>query len=67
MKNPLPGSADLCFITETTIEVVMAHVTKMGIEILESPVLRTGAAGSFVSFYFRDPNGNLIEVGSMER
>lgn len=31
-------------------------------EIIEGPVLRTGATGPIMSVYFRDPDGNLIEV-----
>lgn len=42
----------------------MGHVKSMGIEILEDPVTRTGATGAIISFYFRDPDGNLIEVAN---
>jgi len=40
----------------------MDHVTDNGVNIIEGPVSRTGATGPIVSFYFRDPYGNLIEV-----
>ena len=30
---------------------------------MEGPVRRTGATGPITSVYFRDPGGNLIEVG----
>ncbi len=33
-----------------------------GVEIIEGPVERTGAIGQITSIYFRDPDGNLIEV-----
>jgi catechol 2,3-dioxygenase-like lactoylglutathione lyase family enzyme len=60
--RPTPGSGDLCFVTETQVAMAMEQVRKEGVEILEGPVARTGAAGEILSFYFRDPDGNLIEV-----
>jgi len=62
--TPMPGSADLCFITQTPLEDAMAHVTRCGVEIIEGPVERTGANGLLRSFYFRDPDENLIEVAN---
>jgi catechol 2,3-dioxygenase-like lactoylglutathione lyase family enzyme len=64
---PAPGSEDLCFITTTELKVAMAHVQSMGIDIIEGPVLRTGATGPIMSFYLRDPDGNLIEVANHEK
>ena len=61
---PTPGSQDICFITETNIEEAMIHVKSKGVEIIDGPVARTGAIGPIVSFYFRDPDGNLIEVSN---
>jgi len=63
-NRPVPGSGDLCFVTETKLEVAMEHVRSQGVDILEGPVLRTGAVGSIISFYFRDPDKNLIEVAN---
>ncbi len=37
-----------------------AHLGRVAIE--EGPVSRTGALGEMTSVYFRDPDGNLIEV-----
>jgi len=62
--SPLPGSADICFITETELKEAMQHVENQGVEIIEGPVTRTGANGSLLSFYFRDPSGNLVEVAN---
>lgn len=62
--RPTAGSGDLCFITRTPIEKVIAHLERCGVPILEGPVPRTGATGAIVSVYFRDPDGNLIEVSN---
>ena len=35
-----------------------------GVEILDSPVKRTGAIGKILSIYLRDPDRNLIEVSN---
>ena len=61
---PTPGSGDLCFVTDVALEVAMTHVRDQGIDIIEGPVDRTGARGPIVSFYFRDPDLNLIEVSN---
>ena len=63
-NNLTPGSADLCFITQTPLNDAMAHVKRCGVEIIEGPVERTGANGPIRSFYFRDPDDNLIEVAN---
>lgn len=63
---PEPGSADLCFITETQLPQAIAHLQACGVEIEEGPVMRTGAAGPIESIYFRDPDGNLLEVSNVK-
>ena len=63
---PTPGSADLCFITTLSISEVTEHVRSCGVEIIEGPIQRTGAVGTVTSLYFRDPDGNLIEVSKYE-
>ena len=63
-SKPMPGSADLCFITETPLNEAISHVKSFGVEIIEGPVKRTGAKGSILSFYFRDPDNNLIELAN---
>ena len=64
---PTPGSQDLCFIATTPLPQVIAHLQRCGVAILEGPVVRTGATGTIRSVYFRDPDGNLIEVSNYEQ
>jgi catechol 2,3-dioxygenase-like lactoylglutathione lyase family enzyme len=63
-KTPTPGSADICLITSTSISDVVLHLGSCGVNVVEGPVSRTGARGSIVSVYFRDPDMNLIEVSN---
>ncbi len=63
-ETPVAGSGDLCFITETPIDAVIAHLASESIEIIEGPGPKTGAMGQIMSVYFRDPDGNLIEVSN---
>jgi catechol 2,3-dioxygenase-like lactoylglutathione lyase family enzyme len=62
--HPTPGSADLCFLTETPLDEVICHPGDCGIPVLEGPVERTGATGPIRSVYLRDPDGNLVEVSN---
>ena len=64
---PTPGSQDLCFIATTPLAQVIAHLQRCEVAILEGPVVRTGATGTIRSVYFRDPDGNLIEVSNYEQ
>jgi catechol 2,3-dioxygenase-like lactoylglutathione lyase family enzyme len=60
--RPVPGSADLCLVTDCAMEVVVDHMAARGIPIEDGPVGRTGAMGPVLSCYVRDPDGNLVEV-----
>ncbi|MDK4704794.1 VOC family protein [Rhizobium sp. CNPSo 4062] len=64
-EQPTPGSADLCFISTTSLDDVIAHLQTKGVTIEEGPVRRTGATGPLLSVYFRDPDQNLIEVSNI--
>ncbi len=62
--TPTPGSADLCFLTNSSVAEVVEHLEANSVEIIEGPVRRTGATGPITSVYFRDPDGNLLEVSN---
>ena len=61
-RQPTPGAIDLCLITAWSIPAVLEHLAQQGVAVERGPVARTGAAGPIESVYFRDPDGNLIEV-----
>ncbi|MBO1279276.1 VOC family protein [Acinetobacter nosocomialis] len=63
--QPTPGSADLCFISDTPISEVVAHLHQLNIQIEEGPVERTGAMHPILSVYIRDPDQNLIEISNI--
>lgn len=62
--RPEPGSADICLLSSTPMSTVVARLAEKSVDIVEGPVRRTGALGPIESVYFRDPDGNLIEVSN---
>lgn len=64
-RHPTPGSADLCFITSSPLEDVIAHLQVCNVALILGPVKRTGATNMLLSVYFRDPDGNLLEVSNI--
>ena len=57
-----PGTLDLCFIASVPLEQVVERLKRLGVEILEGPVTKTGAVSKLRSVYVRDPDLNLIEI-----
>ena len=66
-EHPLPGSADLCFVTSTALVEVITQLEACGVALVEGPVKRSGASGTIVSVYIRDPDLNLIELCNYEQ
>ncbi|MBE87839.1 MAG: hypothetical protein CMM76_00185 [Rhodospirillaceae bacterium] len=61
-QRPSIGSADFCLITKSSIEEVLGQLSNEGVPVEVGPVERSGAIGPISSVYFRDPDGNLVEV-----
>jgi catechol 2,3-dioxygenase-like lactoylglutathione lyase family enzyme len=60
--HPAVGGGDYCFVWEGTPESAIEHLKRQQIQIIEGPVTRIGGRGKGVSVYFRDPDGNLLEL-----
>ena len=56
------GSGDLCLVSAIPLDYVVRHLDNCEVTIIEGPVAKTGATGPIRSVYFRDPDGNLVEV-----
>jgi catechol 2,3-dioxygenase-like lactoylglutathione lyase family enzyme len=63
-RDTVPGSGNFCLLTDTPIADVAAHLRAHAVEIVDSGE-RQGATGAIVSVYFRDPDGNLVEVSNL--
>jgi catechol 2,3-dioxygenase-like lactoylglutathione lyase family enzyme len=63
-RRPTPGAVDICFTTDVPLDDVAAHLRAESVDIELGPVDKTGARGPLRSLYFRDPDGNLVEVSN---
>jgi catechol 2,3-dioxygenase-like lactoylglutathione lyase family enzyme len=66
-EQPTPGSGDICFRFDGCIAEAAAHLAAQRVEIEDGPVPRPAADGrAGQSVYFRDPDGNLLELLSTD-
>jgi len=61
-QRPTFGSGDFCLLAAVPLDEVIAHLKSANIALEAGPVPRRGAVGALRSIYFRDPDGNLVEV-----
>lgn len=64
--QPTFGSGDFCLIASVPLDQVLTHLQAEEILIEAGPVDRRGALGALSSIYFRDPDGNLVEVAEYQ-
>ncbi|HET7132647.1 MAG TPA: VOC family protein [Gammaproteobacteria bacterium] len=65
--RPTLGAGDFCLIAAVPLDAVLEHLRSEGIAIEAGPVPRRGALGPLRSIYFRDPDGNLVEIAEYEK
>ena len=63
-RRTTPGSGNFCVLTDVPIDDVTRHLAEQGVDVIEGPDERAGAMGPLLSVYFRDPDGNLVEVSN---
>jgi hydroxymethylpyrimidine/phosphomethylpyrimidine kinase len=61
-RQARPGSADICLLTQTPLDQVVAVLRAHGVEIERGPDATDGAEGPLESVWIRDPDGNLIAL-----
>jgi catechol 2,3-dioxygenase-like lactoylglutathione lyase family enzyme len=65
---PTPGSADLCFRYDGPVAEILEHLRAEDVPVVDGPVPRPAATGDAgTSVYFRDPDGNLLELLTLDR
>ncbi|MBZ9795833.1 VOC family protein [Mesorhizobium sp. ES1-4] len=66
-KMPTPGSGDFCLVTDRPLDEFLAKLEANDVAVELGPIERIGARGAMMSVYFRDPDGNLVEVSQYLR
>lgn len=63
--NTTPGSGNFCVLSTEPVADLARRLDEMGIAIESGPVEKVGATGQILSVYFRDLDGNLVEVSNL--
>ena len=64
-RETVPGSGNFCLLTSESVERFADVLRAQGVEMVAGPGEREGATGKLLSIYFRDPDGNLVEVSNL--
>jgi catechol 2,3-dioxygenase-like lactoylglutathione lyase family enzyme len=64
-RDTVPGSGNFCLLTDAPMDEVVALLAEAGVAIVDGPGERAGATSPILSVYFRDPDGNLVEVSNL--
>lgn len=64
-RQTVPGSGNFCLLASEPVERFASELRAKGVQIVAGPDEREGATGKLLSVYFRDPDGNLVEVGNL--
>ena len=62
--KPVPGSGDFCLITTRPVAELVPELESRGVAVEHGPVRQAGATEPLLSIYFRDPDGNLVELAN---